>query len=49
MKINGIRYCDCCGIKLNRNNNKCGYELFDRCNEQLEAKVKAESEGKPNE
>lgn len=32
----GIRYCDCCGIGLNKKNNKCGYELCDRCNKNLE-------------
>lgn len=40
MFLNGVRYCDCCGIKLNSNNNKCGYELCDRCNERLEDKVR---------
>lgn len=42
MLLNGVRYCDCCGIKLNRNNNKCGYEICDRCNEQLENRVRGD-------
>lgn len=38
---NGKRYCDRCGKILTRDNNKCGYEVCDTCNEQLE-RVKAE-------
>ena len=30
------RYCDCCGVLLTEDNNKCGYELCDECNERLE-------------
>ena len=48
MLLKGVRYCDCCGIKLNRNNNKCGYELCDRCNEQLEDKVRQKSDERMN-
>lgn len=33
---NGLRYCDRCGVILTRDNNKCGYELCDKCNEWLE-------------
>ena len=32
------RHCDCCGILLTKDNNKCGYELCDECNERLEQK-----------
>ena len=38
----GNRYCDRCGCFLTKENNKCGYELCDRCNELLEAEC-----GKP--
>ena len=37
----GKRYCDRCGKILTRDNNKCGYEVCDQCNEYLE-RVKAE-------
>lgn len=30
------RHCDCCGVLLTKENNKCGYELCDECNERLE-------------
>lgn len=30
------RHCDCCGVLLIEDNNKCGYELCDSCNERLE-------------
>ena len=30
------RHCDCCGVLLTEENNKCGYELCDSCNERLE-------------
>ena len=30
------RHCDCCGVLLTEDNNKCGYELCDSCNERLE-------------
>ena len=30
------RHCDCCGVLLTEENNKCGYELCDECNERLE-------------
>ena len=33
---NGKRYCDRCGKILTRDNNKCGYEICDKCNEYLE-------------
>ena len=30
------RHCDCCGVLLTEENNTCGYELCDSCNERLE-------------
>lgn len=30
------RHCDCCGVLLTEENNKCGYELCDEYNERLE-------------
>ena len=33
---NRPRHCDCCGVLLTEENNKCGYELCDECNERLE-------------
>ena len=33
---NGRRECDCCGVLLTKDNNKCGYEICDKCNEKLE-------------
>lgn len=42
----GKRYCDRCGKTLTRDNNKCGYELCDNCNEYLE-QVKAEKNRRP--
>lgn len=30
------RHCDCCGVLLTEENNTCGYELCDECNERLE-------------
>lgn len=35
----GRRFCDHCGIELTEANNKCGYELCDKCNEELERLV----------
>ena len=41
LEKNGLRYCDRCGCLLTkRNNNKCGYEICDSCNEILEKEVK---------
>lgn len=40
MKLGINRYCDCCGVLLTKKNNKCGYELCDKCNEGLEFKVR---------
>ena len=37
---NGVRHCDRCGVKLNKRNNTCGYELCDSCNETLESEAK---------
>ena len=41
---NGIRRCDCCGVPLTKDNNKCGYNLCDRCNDYLEQKYGKEQE-----
>ena len=38
----GNRYCDRCGILLTKDNNKCGYEICDKCNDQLEKEVAEE-------
>lgn len=40
MKDGYNRYCDRCGVMLNKNNNKCGFELCDNCNDELERSVK---------
>lgn len=45
----GFRHCDRCGVILTRKNNKCGYEICDKCNEALDDLVKTkpqESEDK---
>ena len=34
--IDGYRHCDRCGAILTRENNKCGYEICDKCNEYLD-------------
>ena len=34
-QTDGFRYCDRCGVLLTPENNKCGYELCDECNEWL--------------
>lgn len=34
--IDGKRYCDRCGVLLDRNNNKCGFEICDKCNDEIE-------------
>ena len=39
MLDNHKRYCDRCGVELTKKNNKCGYELCDKCNEDLEKKL----------
>lgn len=41
------RHCDCCGVLLTEENNKCGYELCDECNEELERHIS--EKGKPQE
>lgn len=38
--IDGHRHCDRCGTILTRENNKCGYEICDKCNEYLDNLVK---------
>lgn len=37
---NGIRYCDRCGVELTTSNNKCGYDICDKCNKYLEKQIK---------
>jgi hypothetical protein len=39
------RHCDCCGVLLTKENNKCGYEICDKCNEGLERYI-AEKENR---
>ena len=34
-ETDGFRYCDRCGVLLTKDNNKCGYEICDKCNEWL--------------
>lgn len=38
------RYCDRCGVELTEDNNKCGYELCDKCNKELEEMVRPKIE-----
>ena len=42
MSIDVLRHCDRCGAILTRKNNKCGFEICDRCNDCLEKQVKNE-------
>lgn len=51
MLNNHKRYCDRCGVELTKKNNKCGYELCDKCNDSLEQdlKNKIKIEVKPKE
>ncbi len=46
----GYRHCDRCGAILTRENNKCGYEICDKCNEYLEdfVKYKPQAESEEN-
>ena len=44
MEENGHRYCDRCGVILTKANNKCGYEICDRCNEWLEEYVRGKED-----
>ena len=30
------RYCDRCGCLLTKENNKCGFDICDKCNDRLE-------------
>lgn len=48
--IDGYRHCDRCGAILTRENNKCGYEICDKCNEYLEDldKYKPQAESEEN-
>lgn len=41
---NGNRYCDRCGVPLTEENNKCGYEICDSCNDYLEEYVRKKNE-----
>lgn len=38
--IDGKRYCDRCGVLLDKNNNKCRFELCDKCNDVAEKECK---------
>ena len=38
----GFRYCDRCGVLLTKDNNKCGYEICDKCNEWLKSQEKVD-------
>lgn len=49
MRERGCRYCDWCGVRLTRENNKCGYELCDDCNDALELEVKEDQEQQESE
>ena len=46
----GHRHCDRCDVILTKENNKCGYEICDKCNyyikEWVKIKSKKESERK---
>ena len=42
------RHCDCCGVLLTEDNNKCGYELCDECNERLEQSMERGRNEKDN-
>lgn len=43
IETDGNHYCDRCGAFLTKDNNKCGYELCDKCNEYLEKYTKDRS------
>lgn len=42
------RHCDCCGVLLTKENNTCGYELCDECNERLEQSMERGRNEKDN-
>lgn len=42
LETDGKRYCDRCGVLLTEDNNKCGFEICDTCNEILEREVQNE-------
>ena len=44
MKKLDKRYCDRCGVLLTHENNTCGYELCDECNDKLEEEVKHDND-----
>lgn len=44
MKEKDGHYCDRCGVRLTKDNNKCGYEICDKCNEYLERECGKEKE-----
>lgn len=45
----GYRYCDRCGVLLSKDNNRCGYELCDECNEKLERYMEEQKESEEKE
>ena len=46
MKDGYGRYCDRCGVELTAKNNKCGYEICDKCNQELEKECRRMKERK---
>lgn len=43
------RFCDRCGVKLTEENNKQGFNICDKCNEELEREcAKGENNGTRN-
>ena len=46
IETDGNHYCDRCGTLLTKDNNKCGYEICDKCNEYLEKYIEKEKSEK---
>lgn len=46
IETDGNHYCDRCGVMLVKSNNKCGYEICDKCNEYLEKYIEKEKSEK---
>ena len=44
LEQDGKRYCDRCGVPLTEENNKCGYEICDTCNDYLENYMREKNE-----
>ena len=44
LEQDGKRYCDRCGVPLTKENNKCGYEICDTCNDYLENYMREKNE-----